>query len=162
MRAEAYNRFQRGAMIGGQAKGEAQVKYIKDLTAIAFKLRDSYYTRIVVPDGYEETLQVSDDLLNSLEKTARLLENLQYPRNIVTGSGLLYEEDVFARRVHLTELVILRMSKAIVRESWDWEAKGSPPTPFDYKAWLVSWNRSGGEKPGSSQVEQVFLGETGK
>jgi hypothetical protein len=139
MRSVAFKRYEAGSSIGGAARGAAEERYVRDLTAILQKLRDSYYKRIVVPDGYQETLQVSDELLKSIESMARLQENVKYPRNVAAGSDLFFEQELFNRRVHLTEDIILRMSRAIVNESWDWDAKGSPRARFDYDAWMVSW-----------------------
>ena len=86
---------------------------------------------------------MSDELLKSIEQMARLQENIKYPRNVVAGSDLFYERRVFIRRVYLTEKIILRMTRAIVDESWDWDAKGTPRAKFDYAGWLATWEASG-------------------
>lgn len=160
MREAAFQRYEKGANGSPEERGNAEHAYIKDLAAIAFKLRDTYYNRGPAANDYEKRLQVSEVLLNSIESWTLLLENIGYPKNVVAGSGLFYEREVFMRRVQLTEQVILKMSKAIVRESWDWEAKGAPPIPFDYKAWLAAWYSSGEvftEKTGPQEQDELDL-----
>ncbi len=160
MRASAFQRYEKGANGSPEERGNAEQAYIKELTAIAFKLRDTYYKRGPSANDYEERLQVSDALLENVESWALLQEDIGYPKNVVAGSGLSYEREVFMRRVQLTEQIILKMSKAIVRESWDWDAKGAPPTPFEYKAWLAAWYSSGevfSEKTGREEQDELDL-----
>lgn len=152
LRAKAYQRM-KPTLSGSSGEIEtAAVRYFEDLSAIIVKLRNTYYSRLVVPDGYSETLQVSDDLLASINKMAVLLTNIETPSNVAAGGCSGYPAAISNRRIKLAEMVILRMSKAIVSESYDWEKKDAPRTAFDYRAWLAAWYSSADEIPISNEL----------
>jgi len=145
-RAAAYKAYQRSTNGTPEERGKGMQKYVDDLRGIVVELRDRYYTRSG-SEAKDEDLLVTDEMLKSVEQMALLIENIKYPQNIAAGSSLWYEKEVHARKVRLLEMIILRMSRAIVQESWNWQAPGTPRSSFDYKAWLEAWYASVEEIP---------------
>lgn len=151
-RAQAWRRYQKGLNGTPAERGASMREYEENLTRIVLELRNAYYVRPATPNANPEA-QVSDQMIESIGKMASLLENIEYPKNVAAGSSLHYASDVHLHKVHLLEAVILRMAKAISRESWDWAAAGAPRTPFDYATWISAWYAAGEEIPAPDKLD---------